>query len=71
MIVLANKAALDQKLGKSSVDSTTSEWDFMSEIKKAREKCAEEMAAENARKLLEEYDIDVAKSAGRGKAKRK
>jgi hypothetical protein len=71
VIVLANKAALDQKLGKSITKEKTSEWDFMEEIKKAREKCAEEMAAENARKLMEEYDIDSAKSAGRGKGKRK
>ena len=43
----------------------------MAEIKKAREKCAEEMAAESARKLFEECDIESAKSAGRGKGKRK
>jgi len=43
----------------------------MAEIKRAREKCAEEMAAENARKLMEECDIENSKGVGRGKGKRK
>ena len=36
----------------------------MDEIKKAREKCAEEIAAENARKLLEECDLEAANGSG-------
>jgi hypothetical protein len=71
VIVLANKTKLDQKLGRSTQTDKTQEWDFMAEIKKARDKCAEEMAAENARKLLEECDIENTKGVGRGKGKRK
>jgi hypothetical protein len=43
----------------------------MAEVQKAREKCAEEIAANNARKLLEECDLENAKGVGRGKGKRK
>lgn len=42
----------------------------MEEIKKAREKCAEDMSAESARKLLQECDIEGVKNSGRRKGKR-
>jgi hypothetical protein len=72
VLVLGNKATLEQKLGKSRLNENKDGWDFMSEIKRAREKCAEDMAAENARKLIEDYELDDNnKSAGRGKGKRK